>query len=140
MDPGSKIQKTLIPDPGSTGSRGQTVKKAWDIILVFILWLSGTDTDLVVEVPEAEDGLLLDLAEDGEEGRLHSVTVQRVLPSLNNPPCYKFFKKLFRKIFIQPLVFRIRIRKIRMLLGHPEPDPSLFFDRTEKIPYKNFYK
>jgi hypothetical protein len=41
-------------------------------------------TDLVVEVPEAEDGLLLDLAEDGEEGRLHSVAVQRVLPGLSN--------------------------------------------------------
>ncbi len=36
LDPGPKIRKKLIPDPGS---RGLTVKKVWNIILVFILWL-----------------------------------------------------------------------------------------------------
>jgi hypothetical protein len=84
-------------------------------------------TDLVVEVPEAEDGLLLDLAEDGEEGRLHSVAVKRVLPSLNNPRRYKFFKKLF-----QPPVFRIRIRlRIRMFLGFPDPHPDPLVKSTD---------
>jgi hypothetical protein len=68
------------PDPGGLKSCGSGFGSGSETLLV-------TGTDLVSEIPEAEDVLLLDLAEDREEGRLHSVTVQRVLPCLNNPSC-----------------------------------------------------
>ena len=64
----------------------------WIRIWIRIRTLLVTGTDLVSEIPEAEDVLLLDLAEDREEGRLHSVTVQRVLPCLNNPSCGQISK------------------------------------------------
>jgi hypothetical protein len=45
---------------------------------------NATLSHLIVKVPEAKDGLLLDLTEDGEKGGLHSVTVERVLPRLQD--------------------------------------------------------
>ena len=68
------------PDPGGPKTCGSGFGSGSATLLV-------TGTDLVSEIYEAEDVLLLDLAEDREAGRLHSVTVQQVLPSLNNPSC-----------------------------------------------------
>ena len=39
--------------------------------------------NLISQVPQVEDSLLLDLAEDGEESWLHPVTVEGVFPGLH---------------------------------------------------------
>ena len=68
---------------------------------------------LVIKIPKAEDGLLLDLAEDGEEGRLHAVTVQGVLSRLRI--IYKQFYTMYRCTNIVA-VLRIKCVQIQMLL------------------------
>jgi hypothetical protein len=49
---------------------------------------------VILDVPQAEHGPLLDLAQDGEEGRLHTVAVQGVFASLINT----FFQVLINKL------------------------------------------
>jgi hypothetical protein len=59
-----------IPLTYGSGSGSRRPKNMWIRIWIRIRTLLVTGTDLVSEIPEAEDVLLLDLAEDREEGRL----------------------------------------------------------------------